>query len=238
MHQERSDPRRALAEALVKGCGKKGSVVVYNQQFKKSRNKELADLFPDLSADILAINERVVDQLIPFRNRYLYSPKQKSSASIKYVLPAFSDLSYKGMNIANGGDAMNKYLAFLNGTQSEEENKQMFADLLKYCGQDTYAMVLLMDMLYKWAEQTLQILIDICKIANFIGRIIIGAYRRICFATVRKKWVTRMTVLGFCNIFIMRLQIFNAFYYLFQTFRQILPVLNMSTVRQQNITTG
>lgn len=153
LHQECSDPRRALAEALVKGCGKKGSVVVYNQQFEKTRNKELADLFPDLSADILAINKRVVDQLIPFRNRYLYSPKQKSSASIKYVLPAFSDLSYKGMNIANGGEAMNKYLAFLEGKQTDEESHQMFADLLKYCGQDTYAMVLLMDVLYKWADK-------------------------------------------------------------------------------------
>ena len=150
LHQERSDPRRSLAEALVKSCGKNGSIVVYNQQFEKSRNKELADLFPDLRDDILAINERVVDQLIPFRNRYLYSPKQKSSASIKYVLPAFSDLSYKGMNIANGGDAMSKYLAFLEGKQTPEESKQMFTDLLKYCGQDTYAMVLLMDVLYKY----------------------------------------------------------------------------------------
>ena len=95
----------------------------------------------------------MVDQLIPFRNRYLYSPQQKSSASIKYVLPAFSDLSYKGMNIANGGDAMNKYLAFLNGAQTDVESKQMFEDLLKYCGQDTYAMVLLMDVLYEWSEK-------------------------------------------------------------------------------------
>ena len=153
LHQEQSDPRRSLAEALVKGCGKKGSIVVYNQQFEKTRNKELADLVPDLSADILAINERVVDQLVPFRNRYLYSPKQKSSASIKYVLPAFSDLSYKGMNIANGGDAMTKYLAFLNGSQTKEESKQMFEDLFKYCGQDTYAMVLLMDVLYEWSKK-------------------------------------------------------------------------------------
>lgn len=153
LHQERSDPRRNLAEALVKSCGKKGSVVVYNQQFEKSRNKELADLFPDLRDDILAINERVIDQLIPFRNRYLYSPKQKSSASIKYVLPAFSDLSYKGMNIANGGDAMSKYLAFMEGKLTPEESEQMFTDLLKYCGQDTYAMVLLMDVLYKYADK-------------------------------------------------------------------------------------
>ena len=153
LHQERSDPRRSLAEALVKSCGKKGSVVVYNQQFEKTSNEELAALFPDLRDDILAINERVVDQLIPFRNRYLYSPKQKSSASIKYVLPAFSDLSYKGMDIANGSDAMSKYLAFLNGKQTADDSKKMFDDLLKYCGQDTYAMVVLMDVLYKWAEK-------------------------------------------------------------------------------------
>lgn len=152
LHQQRSDPRRALAEALVKGCGKKGSIVVYNQAFEMTRNKELAELFPDLAADLLAINERVIDQLIPFRSRALYSYKQKSSASIKYVLPAFSDLSYKGMNIANGGEAMSKYLAFLEGNQTEEESKQMFADLLKYCGQDTYAMVLLMKVLYKFAK--------------------------------------------------------------------------------------
>ena len=152
LHQNRSDPRRALAEALVKGCAKKGSIVVYNQAFEMTRNKELAELFPDLADDILAINERIIDQLIPFRNRALYSYKQKSSASIKYVLPAFSDLSYKGMNIANGGEAMSKYLAFLEGNQTEEESKQMFADLLKYCGQDTYAMVLLMKVLYQFAN--------------------------------------------------------------------------------------
>lgn len=152
LHQERSDPRRGLAEALVKSCGKHGSIVVYNQAFEMTRNKELAELFPDLSTDLLAINERVVDQLLPFRNRALYSYKQKSSASIKYVLPAFSDLSYKGMNIANGGEAMSKYLAFLEGNQTEEESKQMFADLLKYCGQDTYAMVLLMKVLYQFAN--------------------------------------------------------------------------------------
>ena len=57
------------------------------------------------------------------------------------------------MNIANGGDAMTKYLAFLNGSQTKEESKQMFEDLFKYCGQDTYAMVLLMDVLYEWSEK-------------------------------------------------------------------------------------
>jgi predicted RecB family nuclease len=152
LHQERSDPRRAIAEFLVKNCGKSGSVIAYNKQFEMGCNTKLAELFPDLSADIEAINERMVDLLIPFRNRALYSYKQNGSASIKYVLPAFSDLSYKGMNIANGEVAMRKYAEFLEGKQTAEESKQMFADLLKYCGQDTYAMVLLIDVLYKYAQ--------------------------------------------------------------------------------------
>lgn len=152
LHQDRSDPRRALAEVLIKNCGKHGSVVVYNQSFEMTRNKELAELFPDLADDLLAINERIVDQFIPFRNRALYNYKQKSSASIKHVLPAFSDLTYEGMDIANGSEAMFCYLEFMLGMQTEEKSKQMFADLLKYCGQDTYAMVVLMKVLYKYAK--------------------------------------------------------------------------------------
>lgn len=153
LHQENSDPRRSIAETLVKNCGKKGSVIVYYQSFEKGRNEELAELFPDLRDDILAINERVVDLCDPFKKQLLYSPKQKGSASIKDVLPAFTDLSYKGMAIANGDDAMMKYLAFLNDAQTADETKQMFEDLLKYCEQDTLAMVLLMDVLYEWSEK-------------------------------------------------------------------------------------
>ncbi len=149
LHQERTDPRRALAESLVASCGKSGSVIAYNAMFEKGRIAELAELFPDLSDALLAINERMVDQLIPFRNRYLYRPKQQSSASIKYVLPAFSDLSYAGMEISNGGEAMSRYLDFMLGKLSPEEEKILFDGLDKYCGQDTYAMVVLMAELYK-----------------------------------------------------------------------------------------
>ena len=152
LHKEKSDPRRALAECLVKNCGKKGSVIVYNESFEKTRNKELAELFPDLKNDILAINERIVDQLIPFRTRALYHYKQHSSASIKKVLPAFSNLSYDNMDIHNGSEAMEQYLAFQRGKLTLKEEKTLFKGLEEYCEQDTYAMVLLMDVLYKYAK--------------------------------------------------------------------------------------
>lgn len=108
---------------------------------------------PVLAPELLAINDHIVDQLIPFRNRNLYSYKQKSSASIKYVLPAFCDLSYKGMEIANGGEAMSSYQAFLENKQTPEETRIMFEALNKYCCQDTLAMVKLMDVLYFYAQK-------------------------------------------------------------------------------------
>ena len=152
LHKEQSDPRRAIAECLVNHLGTKGSVIVYNKTFEKTRNKELAELFPDLSEKILAINERIADQYDVFDKRYLYCPKQKSSASIKYVLPAFCDLSYQGMEIANGGEAMSEYEAFLKGKQTPEETANMLAALEKYCAQDTFAMVKLMEVLYQYAK--------------------------------------------------------------------------------------
>ncbi len=149
LHRNRTDPRRAFAEKLVEVCGNSGSVIVYNAAFERTRINEMAHLFADLHNDLMAINNRMIDQLIPFRWRYLYSPKQKSSASIKYVLPAFSDLSYTGMEIANGGQAMSRYLDFMNGKLSPTEEQILFDGLEKYCEQDTYAMVVLMTELYK-----------------------------------------------------------------------------------------
>lgn len=152
LHKERTDPRRGLAEALVKHCRKKGSVIVYNESFEKKRNEELAGLFPDLATDILKINERVVDLWGPFRSRALYHYQQHSSTSIKKVLPSFTKLSYDKLSIKNGGEAMDNYLRFLHGAMSSAEEQAMFIGLDKYCEQDTYAMVLLMEVLYKKAK--------------------------------------------------------------------------------------
>ena len=151
LHKEKTDPRRMLAEFLVENLGDSGSVVVYNKAFEKTINLQLADLFSDLSQDLHKINERMVDLLEPFKQKALYSYKQNGSSSIKYVLPAFCDLSYSDMEIANGGEAMDEYLLFLEGKKTIEEEEKMFSALLKYCKQDTLAMVMLVEVLYKYA---------------------------------------------------------------------------------------
>lgn len=152
LHKDPSDPRRAFAEELIQLCEERGSVIVYNQTYEKTRNKELAELFPDLSEHLVAINDRMVDLLVPFKKLWLYHPSQHGSASIKAVLPAFTDLSYADLEIGNGTDAAMQYEAFAQGLTTDAEQAALWSQLSRYCEQDTYAMVLLLDVLRKAAE--------------------------------------------------------------------------------------
>ena len=73
----------------------------------------------------------------------------RGSFSIKKVLPALlPNLTYEGMAISGGGDAMNIY-ATLHLLEDKKEVEQTRKDLLEYCKFDTYAMVMLLDQLKK-----------------------------------------------------------------------------------------
>ena len=54
---ENSDPRRALAERLVADIPTDACVLAYNMSFERTRLKELAEIFPDLSEKLLAIRQ-------------------------------------------------------------------------------------------------------------------------------------------------------------------------------------
>lgn len=147
LHKEQTDPRKAFIEALISLCGSSGSVVAYNQAFEKGVNESLKRDFPQHAAAIEAINARMADLLVPFKNRWLYHPSQNGSASIKKVLPAFTDLSYDGMAIGNGQDASQKYLDFMQGKLTPEAIEVLWRGLTEYCGLDTLAMKALVDVL-------------------------------------------------------------------------------------------
>lgn len=147
LHKEPSDPRRSFAETLLKLCGNAGSVVVYYQSFEKSRNRELGELFPEYQDALESLNNRVADLYVPFGNRWIYHPKQLGSASIKAVLPAFTDLTYKGEKISDGGDASMRYQKFLQGKMNANEKKALWSALSDYCKLDTFAMVRLLKVL-------------------------------------------------------------------------------------------
>jgi len=146
------DPRRKFINAIRLKLGKSGSVIVYNQVFEQGRLKELGELFPLDKDNLSSIINRMRDLLIPFRNFDYYDRKQEGSASIKYVLPALTNISYKGMEIANGGQASIRYAYIthgkMDGTKAKrEEIKKVRDDLKKYCGLDTEAMIVILDKL-------------------------------------------------------------------------------------------
>jgi hypothetical protein len=150
LHTDSTDPRPDFIKSLIENCGDIGSVIVYNQSFESGINNQLAEDFPEYSARIDKITQRMVDLLVPFRSRWLYHPDMKGTASLKSVLPAFvPDLRYDNLAIGDGGTASVFYLSCITGNASEEEKIQIFQDLKDYCYQDTFAEVKLLDVLYK-----------------------------------------------------------------------------------------
>ena len=120
---------------------------MYNQGFEQGRNTEMARDFPEYADQLLAINERMIDLLKPFKERGLYRPCQNGSASIKQTLPAFvPEMSYENLGIHNGTEASDQFMNFMIGKQTPAQTEEMMQNLHEYCGQDTIAMVRLLDV--------------------------------------------------------------------------------------------
>ena len=154
----KKDPRKKFINAIKRKLGTKGSVIVYNQVFEQSRLKEIGEFFPLEKEVVGKIIKRMNDLLIPFRNFDYYDRKQEGSASIKYVLPAMTNMTYKGMEIANGGQASIRYAYITHGDikgnkAKKEEIKKVREDLKKYCGLDTEAMILILEKLMERVEE-------------------------------------------------------------------------------------
>jgi len=81
------DPMPGFSSKLIKDCGDKGPIFVYNIGFEASRIRELAERFPELERALLNIKERLVD-LWPIAKDHYYNPSQHGSWSIKKVLPS------------------------------------------------------------------------------------------------------------------------------------------------------
>ena len=147
---ENKDPRRELAERMIKDLPKSGSIIAYYQSFEISRIKELASVFPDISDDLLGLIDRFVDLIDPFRQLGYYHPDFNGSFSIKAVLPAMfpndPELDYKKLEIQNGGMAMDTF-ANLYLLKDHKKRKKIRDDLLAYCRLDTLAMIRILEQL-------------------------------------------------------------------------------------------
>ncbi|MBE0701316.1 MAG: DUF2779 domain-containing protein [Acholeplasmataceae bacterium] len=160
---EHRDLRKELIHEMLKVIKEDGgSVMVYNQSFEQTRLKEMAEIFPEYRQRLEDIINRLFDLMHLLKSNTklykalgyeeeeakiinYYHTDLNGSYSIKKVLPVFSELTYQGMSIANGTEALVAYARFPEMDPRRLENT--YKDLLEYCKQDTWAMVVILDKL-------------------------------------------------------------------------------------------
>ena len=142
-----TDGREPLVKRLVSLIPEDACILTYNMTFEKSVIADLAEQFPEYSAKLMKIHENIKDLMVPFRQRHYYKKEMKGSYSLKYVLPALlPDLSYQGMAVSNGDEAVLAYKR-LPSIEKREEAEKVKDDLLEYCKLDTLGMVKLFEKL-------------------------------------------------------------------------------------------
>jgi len=153
-----NDHREELISEMVKyiDTSSGGTVLVYNESFEKSRLSELANIFLDYKNELLKIKDMVFDLMNITKTKSSlyeelgYSKEEASlfnyyhedlngSYSIKKFLPLFSNLTYKGMEVSNGVEALVTYAKLPKMDKIEFKHK--YNKLIEYCRQDTWAMV-------------------------------------------------------------------------------------------------
>jgi hypothetical protein len=139
------DPRREFIASLCSVLGKRGNILVYSG-FESQRLSDLAAWMPEFAGRIRKIQRRLWD-LLPVIRNHVYHPRFGGSFSLKYVLPALvPEMSYAGMEVADGTDAGLAWESLMRDLDQAERDRIRKA-LLDYCGQDTLAMVRLLEKL-------------------------------------------------------------------------------------------
>ncbi len=115
--------------------------IVWYSPFENTRNKEVAETFPDLKEAFEMINQNTYDLMDIFAKWYYYSLKCKWSNSIKYVLPALvPEMTYADMEVPNWLVAMQTLNQIIEWKIAWDEKEKQIKNLLLYCGQDSLAM--------------------------------------------------------------------------------------------------
>ena len=158
------DERKELAKAIIdhfefnEDGSLKGTMLAQFTAYEKGRLEELANLYPEYRAKLLAIRDKSADLLHLLRNNKemykgmesadlinYYHKDLSGSYSIKKTLPVLvPSLTYEGMDVGNGVQAYIAYINYdsdqptFNTLKTKSERRKA---LKRYCQQDTWAMV-------------------------------------------------------------------------------------------------
>ncbi|HSN52262.1 MAG TPA: DUF2779 domain-containing protein [Woeseiaceae bacterium] len=134
-------PMRALALELVECLGDAGPVLMWTR-YEEGVLRNLAALYPDLAARLLAIIERLFDLHAVVKANY-YHPAMLGSWSIKAVMPTINPgMDYAKLEgIREGTAAADGFIEAIQPDVSPGRKAELDLQLRRYCRFDTEAMV-------------------------------------------------------------------------------------------------
>ena len=142
LHKDASNPMPSVIENLKTHVDDEGSILVWYESYEKSRNKEMAEMYPNSAKFLNAFNDRIIDLMKPFSQDMVKDEAFLGSSSIKKVLPALvPKLTYDNLGIQEGEAAARRWKEVTLGDVSEAESEEVYSDLTEYCKLDTLAMV-------------------------------------------------------------------------------------------------
>jgi hypothetical protein len=152
LQKDSNDPRKPIAEALIKGIGPVGSVVAYNKSFEGTVLRGLAERFPAMQKQLADIADRLVDPR-PILESAVYDKDFLGSFSLKSVAPALLGpaMNYKILAISGGSHASSCFMTLVKSKMHPNARAKLIDSMLEYCRRDTLATVGLVHWLFKEA---------------------------------------------------------------------------------------
>ena len=143
LHQSTENPSISVTEKMLADIGDAGTILVWNESFEKNCNNLLGKMTSEFKDKLKAVNERIVDLMIPFSNQWFVDYRFKGSASIKNVYPALvpGGQSYKELDIQEGATAQRLWMETVLYGKNPDRKDKILEDLIEYCRLDTLAMV-------------------------------------------------------------------------------------------------
>ncbi|HRY62154.1 MAG TPA: DUF2779 domain-containing protein, partial [Candidatus Paceibacterota bacterium] len=150
IHVGKDDPSEHLFKTLSGHIGLVGSVIVWNKKFESKINKEIGLRIPEAASFMENVNSRIYDLMDVFSKQLYVHKDFYGSCSIKCVLPVIVPLlSYKDLEIREGGTASQSWNTITTGDITQKEKDVIVKNLLNYCELDTYAMYAIWNVLRK-----------------------------------------------------------------------------------------
>lgn len=139
----KGDCREEFIIELINHLPKNGPIVAYNSfSAEVLRLKELAEQFPKYENELESICKRFVDLAEVFSKGMVYDIRFKGQLSLKRIVSTISNISYSEFEVKDGLDAI-KYFRKYEQTNDEKIKN----DLITYCNQDAYSMVVIYNYL-------------------------------------------------------------------------------------------